>query len=123
MYDGTADHMSVAFPATEQFVRLGRVTVSGLALRLGVELSIVENLRGAIDLALRHLAGAGTIQLQATWEPGHLAIDLENLDHTIDQAAAAALQEQLRALVVDARVSANHIVLAIEDEVEATPRG
>ncbi|MEZ5342844.1 MAG: hypothetical protein R2706_15805 [Acidimicrobiales bacterium] len=122
MYDGTADHLSVAFPATEQFLRLGRVTVSGLALRLGVELAIVENLRAAIDLALSHLAGVGTINLQASWEPGHLAIDLENTEQTIDEPTAARLQDELRVLVVDAQVNTSHIVIAIEDEVEATPR-
>ena len=121
MYDGTADQLSVSFPATEQFLRLGRVTVSGLALRLGVELSLVERLRLAIDAAVQQLRGAGVITLQASWEPGHLAIDLENLEVIIDQAAAAALTNDLTPLVDHVQINQSHIALAIEDPAAFQP--
>lgn len=121
MYDGTADQLSVSFPANEQFVRLGRVTVSGLALRLGIDLSVVENLRLAVDAATKQLGGPGCITLQATWEPGHFAIDLVNEAITIDPAIAAQLTAELRKLVDEVQISANHIVFAVEDESEFTP--
>lgn len=121
MYDGTADQLSVSFPATEQFVRLGRVTVSGLALRLGIDLRVVENLRLAVDAATKRLSGPGSIKLQATWEPGHFAIDLVNESITIDPLVAAQLTAELTLLVDEAKINANHVVFAVEDETQVPP--
>lgn len=92
MYDGTADSLRLTFPADASFGRLGRVAVAGLALRLGVDVQRVENLRLAVDRAVSHLLGDGDIVIETSWNPGRLDITCTNaqVDLTDEQYAAAA---------------------------------
>lgn len=78
MSAGAGDHARVTFPANPIFARVGRVAASGLALRLGFDVAKVENLRLAVDAAIRALGGEGTITLCATWRGNQLEVLLSN---------------------------------------------
>ena len=85
-----ADVARVTFPAAHGFARIGRVTASGLALRLGFDVGRVENLRLAVDLAVRALEGPDTISMQASWDPDHLVLTIETANGPVDSAAVVA---------------------------------
>ncbi len=90
MNDGTSEELWVTFPADPVFTRIGRVTVAGLALRLGVDVSRVEQMRLAVDTAVAALSGEGSIQLKIGWQPGRLEIVLDNPDaHLSDRSSLA----------------------------------
>jgi hypothetical protein len=83
--DGHSEHLRVSFPADGSFGRVGRVAVSGLALRLGFDVAEVERLRGAVDTAVGLLAGTGRITLVASWTPSSLALEVANPDADLDE--------------------------------------
>ena len=85
MNDGTRDEVSVSFPASPDFSRIGRVAVAGLALRLGVDIVDVERLRLAVDHSVSALHGKGRIHLSAQWEPHQLSITIDNPDEVLDE--------------------------------------
>ncbi|HET7486745.1 MAG TPA: ATP-binding protein [Acidimicrobiales bacterium] len=66
--DEVGDEVRLAVPATPEFLRLARVTASGLASRMGFTLDEVEDLRLAIDELCFVLIGnkgrAGTVDLR-----------------------------------------------------------
>ncbi len=97
MNDGTADELKVSFPANETFTRIGRVTIAGLALRLGLDIAMVERLRLAVDTAVEALLGSGRIDVSADWDPGRLRITLANDSASI--ADQGALADQLAAVL------------------------
>ncbi len=99
MHDGTSDRLRLSFPATAPYRRLGRVTVAGLALRLGVDVGSVENLRLAVDAIVSRLAGPGEIELTADWEPGRLRVELANVSVDVTEAAYREATEELHDLV------------------------
>ena len=103
----------VTFPATETFARLGRVTASGLTLRLGLDVARVEKLRAAIDLAVAALAGAGHITLAAHWHDGFVELTLTNADATVDNSGGA-LTLELSELVDQAVVAPTEITLVVQ---------
>lgn len=76
MQDGTSDSIRLAFPATPDFSRIGRVGVAGLALRLGINVQQVERLRIAVDDCVELLEGPGKITIVARWEPGILEVEI-----------------------------------------------
>lgn len=78
--DGDAEQLQVAFPASSAFTRIGRVAVVGLALRLGLDVATVEDLRGAVDQAVSALQGPGRISVRASWTPTMLNVSFENPD-------------------------------------------
>ena len=53
----TRDEVRLAVPATPEFLRLARVTATGLASRLGFTFDEVEDLRIAVDELCFHLLG------------------------------------------------------------------
>lgn len=112
MTDGTQDQLQVAFPASPTFTRIGRVAVVGLALRLGIDVSTVEQLRSAVDSAVSALQGRGRISAHATWTPADLTITLSNPDTTI--ADRQGLTEQLSTMVEAVVVEPNTIVLTLQ---------
>lgn len=114
MNDGTTDTMRVAFPATERFIRIGRVAMAGLALRLDIEVQQVEQLRLAVDEAVASLIGSGTVEVEASWEPGSLRIDVTNHDATLDQDQQEQLAGILGGLVDEASIGSSHIALVLE---------
>lgn len=111
MTDGTSDQLQVAFPATPTFTRIGRVAVVGLALRLGIDVSAVEQLRTAVDLAVGALQGGGRISTHASWNASALEIALSNPEALV--AEPQALAEALVPLVDDVSIEPNRIVLSV----------
>lgn len=122
MHDGTCDEVSVTFPATESFTRIGRVAVAGLALRLGIDMTVVERLRAAVDAAVEALHGQGRISLQARWEPAELHIVVNNPDAVIPDPSREAVNDRLADLVdrVEVEGSQIHLVLASEEAAHTT---
>ena len=104
---------TVTFPATETIARLGRVTASGLTLRLGLDVARVERLRSAIDLAAAALAGPGHITLAAHWHDDFIELTLSNPDASVDNAGGT-LTVELSELVDQAVVSPTEITLVLE---------
>ncbi|MEL7158811.1 MAG: hypothetical protein AAFN30_19745, partial [Actinomycetota bacterium] len=104
MNDGTKDRVSVSFPASPDFSRIGRVAVAGLALRLGVDIAEVEKLRLAVDRSVAALHGPGRIRLDARWEPDQLAISIDNPDTLLDDDERRAVTEALATMVDEVSV-------------------
>ncbi len=108
MHDGTSDSIRLAFPASPEFARIARVALAGLALRLGVEVAVVERLRLAADICVKLLEGDGRIVVEARWDPGNLDVDLTRTGFQLDENAFATAFGELAALV---------------DRIEALPAG
>lgn len=107
------DDATVSFPATETFARLGRVTTSGLALRLGLDIARVERLRTAIDLAVAALAGDGRISVRAHWHEDFIELTVSNPDAIVDNTGGS-LTVELNDLVDQAVVAPTEITLALQ---------
>lgn len=114
MDDGTTDTMRVRFPANPDYGRIGRVAVAGLALRLGVDVQRVENLRLAVDAAVAALQGPGDIEIDIRWSPGELALTVDNAAVTVDPGLSTALGETLEPLVDQHSLSGQGITLRLE---------
>lgn len=95
--ENSEEQLQVAFPASPTFTRIGRVAVVGLALRLGIDVSTVEQLRSAVDVAVSALQGDGRIRAAATWTADNLTVIISNPDVTIHDRAA--LTNELWALI------------------------
>lgn len=106
------DDATVSFPATETFARLGRVTASGLSLRLGLDVARVERLRTAVDLAVAAMAGEGQITLHAHWHEDFIELTISNPDTTADNRGGS-LTSQLTELVDQAVVTPTEITLVL----------
>lgn len=114
MTDGTNDTMSVRFPASEQFARIGRVATAGLALRLDLDVGRVEQLRLAVDEAVSCLIDeAGEIELMASWNPSELRIELSNESATLSKEAQNTLAGRLNGLVDRASIGARNVALHV----------
>jgi len=114
MNDGTQDQVKVSFPASPTFSRIAKVTVAGLALRLGVGVSLVEQLRTAVDRAVEFLHGEGRITLQAQWEPHELSIVLDNPDSPISTPCETKVIEVLSELVDEVKVIDGTISMTLD---------
>ena len=114
MDDGTTDTMRVRFPANPDYGRIGRVAVAGLALRLGVDVQRVENLRLAVDASVAALQGPGDIEIHIHWSPGQLNLDIDNDGVNIGPAAAASLGETLGELVDQHELTGQGVTLRLE---------
>ncbi len=111
MDDGTQEQLQVSFPASPTFTRIGRVAVAGLALRLGADISIVEQLRKAVDAAVSALHGSGRISVHATWQPSELLITLANPEADITDRDR--LTDELTPLVTKAAVERSQVELLL----------
>jgi hypothetical protein len=73
------DEIRLVIPATPEFVRLARLTVAGIASRMGFSFDEVEDLRIAIDELCYALMGvrgaAGNVALQCSLRPDALAVE------------------------------------------------
>lgn len=107
------DDATVTFPATETFARLGRVTASGLTLRLGLDIARLEKLRTAVDIAIAAMLGEGQITLHAHWHEDFIEITISNPDVTADNSAGT-LTVQLSELVDHAAVAPREITLVLQ---------
>ncbi|MFV0523359.1 MAG: hypothetical protein ACK5RL_02555 [Acidimicrobiales bacterium] len=117
MNDGTQDQVTVSFPATPTFSRIGRVTVAGLAIRLGVDIADVERLRVAVDHAVTALHGPGRIHLEARWAPHRLTVRVDNPDHRLGPNEVSRVAEALASMVDDVNVGPSSIDLALGDSI------
>lgn len=117
MHDGTTDTLRFSFPADDRFARLGRVAVAGLALRLGVDVQRVENLRLAVDRAVEHLRadGSGEIVIETSWQPGRLAIRCSNEQVDLSDEHYAAIEGELAELVSGTERSPHGLDLILAD--------
>ena len=114
MTDPTQDQLQVAFPASPTFTRIGRVAVGGLALRLGIDVSTVEQLRSAVDSSVSALQGSGRISAHASWTSADLTITLSNPEAVIfDQAR---LKDELAAMVEAAQVEPDTVTLRLKTD-------
>ncbi|HVM02095.1 MAG TPA: ATP-binding protein [Acidimicrobiales bacterium] len=108
------DEVRLAVPATPEFLRLARVTASGIASRLGFTIDEVEDLRLAIDELCFVLVGNkdrdGSVEL-------HYRIDRDQLDvegvgrfddDETDPMLTAFSRQILGALLDDYDVYRNH---------------
>lgn len=111
MTQGTQDQLKVSFPASPTFTRIGRVAVAGLALRLGIEVAIVEKLRLAVDRAVAELHGPGRIHVEADWQAANLTVVLRNPE--VNVADPDALSEQLAELVGKSSVDGGTVLLEL----------
>lgn len=76
---GSRDEVRLAVPATPEFLRLARVTASGIASRLGFTIDEVEDLRLAIDELCFVLIGnkvrTGTVDLRYLIDGNQLEVE------------------------------------------------
>lgn len=91
------DELRVTFPASPTFTRIGRVTVVGIGLRLGIDVSRVEQLRAAVDAAVTSLQGAGRISTLASWTSDELTVSIGNPE--VEVTDRDTLTKELWALV------------------------
>jgi serine/threonine-protein kinase RsbW len=104
----SADEVRLAVPAAPEYARIARLTVSGLATRLGFTYDEVEDLRIAVGEACSLLLGAGgrqgTLTLVYALTGDSIAIeaigDFTDGDGT-DRADAIGLTDQILQAVVD----------------------
>lgn len=111
MNDDTQDRLQVSFPASDTFTRIGRVAVAGLALRLGLDISIVEQLRLAVDEAVGALKGPGRVRVQASWAADDLIVELDNPEVQIENRSELA--SRLGTMVTKATVDSNVVTLSV----------
>jgi len=102
----TEDEIRLVVPAAPEFARLARLTVAGLATRIGFSYDEVEDLRIAVGEACSLLVGGtnelGSIDLVFKVRPGSLDITVSG-EHSGDprQTADAGLSRQILEAVVD----------------------
>jgi hypothetical protein len=108
----TQDEVRLTVPATPEFLRLARVTATGLASRLGFTYDQVEDLRLAIDELCFALIGTkgkvGTVNLQ--YQVAADGLEVEGIgwfEEDVSQGPTLSefSQQILRALVDDYGVS------------------
>lgn len=102
----TQDEVRLAVPATPEFLRLARVTASGIASRLGFTYDEVEDLRLAIDELCFVLIGSrgrqGTVDIRYSIGPEALEVEgAGSFDDDETDPMLAAFSRQILAALVD----------------------
>lgn len=102
----TQDEVRLAVPATPEFLRLARVTASGIASRLGFSYDEVEDLRLAIDELCFVLIGSrgrqGTVDIRYSIGPEALEVEgVGSFDDDETDPMLAAFSQQILAALVD----------------------
>ena len=102
----TRDEVRLAVPASPEFLRLARVTATGLASRLGFTFDEVEDLRLAIDELCYALIGSkgrtGTVDLR--YVVLGEALEVEGVGHfeeTVADITLSELSERILTALVD----------------------
>lgn len=103
------NQVKVSFPAHPRFRRLGRVTVAGLALRLGFDVARVENLRTAVDRAAAALGDTGRVVVEAAWRDDLLELTLTNTSASLKADQQDSLAKELLSYCDDSEVSKNRV--------------
>ncbi|MGH9064753.1 MAG: ATP-binding protein [Acidimicrobiales bacterium] len=97
----TDDEVRLILPAAPEYLRLARITASGLASRLGFSYDEVDDLRLALDELCFALVGAdgraGTLELRYM-TPGE-AIEIEGVLHDGGASEAPALSDLARLIL------------------------
>lgn len=100
------DEVRLAVPATPEFLRLARVTATGLASRLGFTFDEVEDLRLAIDELCYALIGSkgrpGTVELRYMVLGEALEVEgVGNFDEAVADITLSELSERILTALVD----------------------
>ena len=105
MRDAVRDEVRLTVPATPEFLRLARVTASGLASRLGFTYDEVEDLRLAIDELCFVLIGRGrdgTVRLRYAVRPDSLEVlGVGHFEEEHADPVLASFTRQILAALVD----------------------
>ena len=106
MQDEVRDEVRLAVPATPEFLRLARITASGLASRMGFSYDEVEDLRLAIDELCFVLIGSrgrvGTVHIRYAMQAG--VLDVVGVGHFKDDQTdpmLASFSKQILTALVD----------------------
>ena len=104
--DDVRDEIRLAVPATPEFLRLARVTASGLASRLSFSYDEVEDLRLAIDELCFVLIGSrgrsGTVDIRYAVHSDALeVVGVGNFDDDQTDPLLASFSQQILAALVD----------------------
>jgi hypothetical protein len=103
----TDDEIRLSLPAVPDFARLARLTIAGLANRVGFSYDEVEDLRIAVGEACSMLIGPegrdGSLDLVYGLHADGLTVEAQGrfLDGVIIDADTALLSEQILLAVVD----------------------
>lgn len=100
----TDDEIRLTMPAAPQFARLARLTVAGLATRLGFSYDEVEDLRIAVGEACSVLIeGQSSGRLNVLYRLGHEALEVEAVaeDAVSVHPETTRLTEQILTAMVD----------------------
>lgn len=105
-HDEVRDEVRLAVPATPEFLRLARVTASGLASRLKFSYDEVEDLRLAIDELCFALIGSrgrpGTVDIRYAVRADALeVVGVGNFDDDQTDPMLASFSEQILTALVD----------------------
>jgi serine/threonine-protein kinase RsbW len=100
------DEVRLAVPATPEFLRLARVTATGLASRLGFTFDEVEDLRLAIDELCYALIGSkgrsGTVELHYVVKTDALEVEgVGDFAESVPELALSELSERILTALVD----------------------
>ncbi len=98
------DEVRLALPAAPEYARIARLTVAGLATRLGFSYDEVEDLRIAIGEACSVLIGeppAGRLEVVCRLEDDALEVEARTDGVTRNGTDGAELTEQILSAVVD----------------------
>jgi serine/threonine-protein kinase RsbW len=99
-----SETVRLTIPAALEFVRIARLTASGVASRVGFDVEEIEDLRVAVDeLSSILVDAAGAEQLELAFTPNGDGIEIEGRTR-VDQDATPAVDEltrQILAAVVD----------------------
>jgi hypothetical protein len=106
------DEVKLTLPATPEFLRLARVTASGLASRMGFTVDEVEDLRLAIDELCFALTGSpppdGTVELRYRLDGA--ALQVEGVGHFNGTAALPLTLTDLSERILDALVDEHELL-------------
>jgi serine/threonine-protein kinase RsbW len=103
----TGETIRLTVPAALEFIRIVRLTASGVASRLGFDVEEIEDLRVAVDelasLLVESSTDDGELAIRFGVVDGHLRIDGEAAfaDDRADNARVDDLTAQILAAVVD----------------------
>jgi serine/threonine-protein kinase RsbW len=106
------DEVKLTLPSTPEFIRLARVTASGLASRMGFTVDEVEDLRLAIDELCFALTGShppvGTVELLYRLDGATLQV--EGIGHFNGEASLPLTLTELSERILDALVDEHELL-------------
>jgi serine/threonine-protein kinase RsbW len=105
------DEVRLTLPSSPEFLRLARVTASGLASRMGFTVDEVEDLRLAIDELCFALTGspppAGTVELRYSVDRG--ALEVRGFGHFNGAVSLPLTLTELSERILDALVDEHEL--------------